>query len=89
MFSRGLADLRNSDLRQFVAQSDQIAFAGILNDIEEQNGCAARPLLLRLPDDTRCEVALTAAVVLNGAGLPEFILVTLLERGKSISEDLL
>jgi PAS domain S-box-containing protein len=89
MFKRGLRDLRDSALRQFVAHSDQVAFKGIRTDIEDQNGCAARPLLLRLPDETECEVSLTAAVFRDDGGDSQFILMTLLEGGKSISEDML
>ena len=89
MFGRGLQQHRDTQLSQFVAHSDQAAFAGIRTDIENQDGCVARPLLLRLPDETECDVSLNAAVIRDEGGGTQFILVTLVERGKSISQDLL
>lgn len=89
MFNRDLAHLRGFQLRRFVAHSDQAAFVGIRSDIEDQAGYVTRPLLLRLPDQTEYEVSVTAAVFRNEKREPEFILLTLLERGTGISEDML
>jgi PAS domain S-box-containing protein len=89
LLGRSLDHLRECRLRQFIAQSDQEAYTAIRADIEARAGYVTRPLLLRLRDETKCEVSLIAAVFRDGRGNPEFILVTLLERGKSISEDML
>jgi PAS domain S-box-containing protein len=89
LLQRRLTVLKGKPFHQNIAPTDRTAFSVIARQIISEPGRVTRPLLLKTGDDRNVEVSLIACALRGEDGEAQSVMILMLERGETVTSDIL